>query len=53
MSRVAGFGGGSGGAWLGLPCLAGGRRLALPVVAHGVSNTMAFVMISFGRYPGP
>jgi hypothetical protein len=23
-----------------------------PIVAHGVSNTLAFVLIYFGRYPG-
>lgn len=37
---------------LGLLYLANGRRLAVPIVAHGVSNTMAFVLIYLGRYPG-
>lgn len=28
------------------------RNLTVPIVAHGVSNTLAFVLIYFGRYPG-
>lgn len=36
----------------GLLFLASGRGLAVPIVAHGVSNTLAFVLIYFGRYPG-
>lgn len=37
---------------LGLLYLAGGRKLFLPVVAHGVSNTLAFMLIFFDLYPG-
>jgi membrane protease YdiL (CAAX protease family) len=37
---------------LGLLYLAAGRRLALPIIAHGVSNSLALVMIFFNRYPG-
>jgi hypothetical protein len=43
---------GLNGMWLGLLFLATGRNLAAPIVAHGVSNTLAFVLIYFGRYPG-
>lgn len=37
---------------LGLLYLAGGRNLLVPIVSHGVSNSLAFVLIYFGRYPG-
>lgn len=40
------------GILLGLLYLGCGRNLTVPIVAHGVSNTLAFVMIYFGRYPG-
>jgi membrane protease YdiL (CAAX protease family) len=40
------------GLLLGVLYLASGRQLAYPIVAHGVSNTLAFVLIYFGRYPG-
>jgi uncharacterized protein len=40
------------GLLLGILYLASGRRLAYPIIAHGVSNTLAFVMIYLGRYPG-
>jgi hypothetical protein len=40
------------GAALGALYLASGRRLALPIVAHTASNTLAFVLIYLGRYPG-
>jgi membrane protease YdiL (CAAX protease family) len=43
---------GLSGLLLGILFLLAGRNLALPVVAHGVSNTLAFVLIYFGRYPG-
>ena len=84
MSRIAGLGGGTRGAWiasllfasaifgwghvnqgltgmlqeglaglaLGLLYLGSGRLLAVPIIAHGVSNTLALVLIYFGRYPG-
>ena len=40
------------GLMLGGLYLASGRNLTVPIVAHGVSNTLAFVLIYFGRYPG-
>jgi membrane protease YdiL (CAAX protease family) len=40
------------GLLLGLLYLASGRNLTVPIVAHGVSNTLAFVLIYFDRYPG-
>lgn len=40
------------GLLLGVLFLATGRNLAVPIVAHGVSNTVAFVLIYLGRYPG-
>ena len=43
---------GFAGLLLGLLYLATGRTLAVPIVAHGVSNTVAFVLIFLGRYPG-
>ena len=43
---------GLSGFLLGALVLAFGRNLTLPIVAHGVSNTLAFVLIYFGRYPG-
>ncbi|MEJ2085855.1 MAG: CPBP family intramembrane metalloprotease [Acidobacteriota bacterium] len=38
--------------WLGLLFLASGRNLTVPIVAHGVSNTLALILIYLGRYPG-
>ncbi len=43
---------GLSGLLLGVLFLAAGRNLVVPIVAHGVSNTIAFVLIYFGRYPG-
>jgi membrane protease YdiL (CAAX protease family) len=40
------------GAWLGVLYLACGRTLTIPVVAHGVSNTLALILMYFGTYPG-
>ena len=40
------------GLLLGVLFLVSGRNLAVPIVAHGVSNTVAFVLIYLGRYPG-
>jgi membrane protease YdiL (CAAX protease family) len=40
------------GLLLGVLYLATGRQLAYPIIAHGVSNTLAFVLIFLGRYPG-
>lgn len=43
---------GLSGFLLGVLFLATNRNLAVPIVAHGVSNTFAFILIYFGRYPG-
>jgi membrane protease YdiL (CAAX protease family) len=43
---------GFAGLLLGLLYLACGRTLAIPIVAHGMSNTLALVLIYFDRYPG-
>jgi membrane protease YdiL (CAAX protease family) len=43
---------GLSGLLLGILFLMAKRNLAIPIVAHGVSNTLAFVLIYFGRYPG-
>ncbi len=40
------------GLLLGLLYLGCGRRLAVPIVAHGISNTLALVLIYYGRYYG-
>ena len=40
------------GLLLGVLYLACGRNLTAPIITHGVSNTMAFILIFFGRYPG-
>jgi hypothetical protein len=37
---------------LGILFLCSKQNLVVPIVAHGVSNTLAFVLIYFGRYPG-
>jgi len=43
---------GLSGLLLGLLFLTTGRCLAASIVAHGISNTLAFVLIYLGRYPG-
>lgn len=43
---------GLSGLILGVLFLTSNRNLVVPIVAHGVSNTLAFVLIYFGRYPG-
>jgi hypothetical protein len=43
---------GFAGLLLGLLYLGCGRNLSVPIVAHGVSNTLAFLLIFFDRYPG-
>lgn len=43
---------GLSGLLLGILFLANDRKLFVPIVAHGVSNTLAFVLMYFGRYPG-
>lgn len=40
------------GFWLGLLFLMSGRNLTVPIVAHGISNTLALVLIYLNRYPG-
>ena len=40
------------GLLLGVLFLLAGRNLMLPILAHGTSNTLAFVLIYLGRYPG-
>jgi membrane protease YdiL (CAAX protease family) len=37
---------------LALLYMASGRNLTVPIVAHGMSNTVAFVLIYLDRYPG-
>jgi uncharacterized protein len=43
---------GLAGLALGALYLASRRNLVVPIVAHGVSNTLAFVLIFLDRYPG-
>jgi membrane protease YdiL (CAAX protease family) len=40
------------GLLLGALYLAGGRNLAAPVIAHAVGDTLDFVLIYLGKYPG-
>ena len=40
------------GCLLGILFLANGRNLTVPIVAHGVSNSLALVLIYLNRYPG-
>lgn len=40
------------GLMLGLLYLGTRRNLLVPIVSHGVSNSLAFVLIYLGRYPG-
>jgi len=43
---------GFAGLLLGALYLAAGRTLTIPITAHGASNTLAFILIYFNRYPG-
>lgn len=43
---------GLSGLILGILFLSAKRNLVVPIIAHGVSNTLAFVLIYLGRYPG-
>lgn len=43
---------GLSGLLLGALFLAAGSKLVVPIVAHGTSNTLAFVLIYLDRYPG-
>lgn len=43
---------GFAGVLLGLLYLGCGRKLTIPIMAHGAANTLAFVLIFLDRYPG-
>lgn len=43
---------GLAGVLLGILYLGGGNNLALPIVAHGVQDTVDLLLIFFGKYPG-
>lgn len=43
---------GLSGLLLGIMYLASGKNLVLPIVSHGISNTIAFILIYYGNYPG-
>jgi len=40
------------GLLLGVLYLACGRNLAVPIIAHGITDTIDVVLIFSGRYPG-
>jgi len=40
------------GLLLGIIYLRTGRNLAVPIIAHGVSDSIDFLLIFFGKYPG-
>jgi membrane protease YdiL (CAAX protease family) len=40
------------GLLLGLLYLASGRNLAVPVIAHAFSDSLDFLLIYLGKYPG-
>jgi membrane protease YdiL (CAAX protease family) len=40
------------GVILGALYLVCGRRLAVPIVAHGITDTLDFLLIFLHRYPG-
>lgn len=43
---------GLSGLFLGIMFLSSEKNLTIPIVSHGVSNTLAFILIYFGKYPG-
>lgn len=43
---------GLSGLLLGIIYLRTGRNLAVPIVAHGIEDTVDFLLIFFGKYPG-
>ena len=43
---------GLSGLYLGIMFLKTGKNLTVPIVSHGVSNTLAFILIYLGSYPG-
>jgi membrane protease YdiL (CAAX protease family) len=40
------------GLLLGVIYLRSGRNLAVPIIAHGVQDTVDLVLIFLGKYPG-
>ncbi|WP_319503665.1 type II CAAX endopeptidase family protein [uncultured Draconibacterium sp.] len=38
--------------FLGIIFLKSGKNLTIPIIVHGVSNTLAFILIYLGKYPG-
>jgi membrane protease YdiL (CAAX protease family) len=40
------------GLLLGVMYLRTGRSLAVPIIAHGIQDTIDFVLIFLGKYPG-
>ena len=43
---------GTDGLILGLMYLGCGRKLAVPIVAHGICDTIDIVLLFLGKYPG-
>ena len=43
---------GLSGLFLGIIFLRSNKNLTIPIIAHGVSNTLAFILIYLGHYPG-
>jgi membrane protease YdiL (CAAX protease family) len=43
---------GLSGLLLGIIYLRTGRNLAVPIIAHGIEDTVDFLLIFFGKYPG-
>ena len=43
---------GLSGLVFGLSYFAGGRNLWVPIIAHGVLDTLGFTLIFLGKYPG-
>ncbi|WP_051947238.1 CPBP family intramembrane glutamic endopeptidase [Muricauda sp. MAR_2010_75] len=43
---------GLSGLFLGIIFLKWNKNLTIPMIAHGVSNTLAFILIYLGEYPG-
>jgi membrane protease YdiL (CAAX protease family) len=43
---------GISGLLFGILYLASGRNLWLPIIAHGINDTIGFTLIYLGKYPG-
>jgi membrane protease YdiL (CAAX protease family) len=43
---------GIGGLWFGLMYLWTGRNLCVPILAHGVGDTIDMILMFFGKFPG-